>query len=620
MVEWGTVTRKMDQAPFRAGRVGGPTPLVQGPTPRWSVAMRTGLIKGLFWLGWSLILLAIPAAIIFCYLGLLPPGESWLVASIIGTGVPFIGVILMFGVSGRPTALGPNLSECLLTNEEFASEAPDAVVVLIHGTFAPEAEWMQKTSKIVQHLRSGLGRFKIAFCKFQWKGNVAHWLNNSHLDRYVASQRLSLLLDAIEGRFPTSRIFLVAHSHGGNVALYAANAKPARSSLAGIVTMGTPFIQVTARKVEDDLLFSWSCKEAATLAWIGLLVASFLGSLSLFFAGIVCLTSLNYLIKAVGVIAVLLALPLGFWYLESDGIGWVWVPDSTSTGGHWQIGQKVKIGDWVEEMRDDWEAALLRFVASLARERQDKLIAELDARVPSTLPVLCLTTGPDEMLRLLGRGLPIIGALNTLLSSETAWIIFVAVVLLSCCGGALVAGAWVPIMFFRDYSFSFLGLFACLLVGSINTVVAFFVLTTGSILVGVVVLPLWMLIRAPTAWPQLLAYGSANLWAIYFTRTSVAPEPRSGGDGKVEISVCDLGNADGLNKPQGLLTAKRGSKRPVQQHTNPTPPNQEGFSFAPDSNTMPRTYAPSALVPPSASNRALSGVEKLWYTTFFVLI
>jgi pimeloyl-ACP methyl ester carboxylesterase len=485
--------------------------------------MLATLVKGLFWLGWLLILLAFPVAVVLLYLDLLSSWEELLVVSMIAIGLPFIGVVLIFGFCGVAAILGPDLSACLLDDErEFASTAPDAVVILIHGTFAPDAEWVKKDSKMVQRLRCDLDTFKIAFCRFQWSGNVARWFNNSHLDRYAASQRLSLLLDAIEARFADSHIFLVAHSHGGNVALYAANANPARSSLAGIVTMGTPFIEVAPRKIEDDPLIWLSCEEVATLLWIALLLISWIGSLTLLFAGFYCLTSSGYLMMAVGIVSLLLSFLLGSWYLESDGTETVW-----DNGRYIETRRRYRIAKWVLQMRTDWSAALLNFVTSFAKQKQEKLIAKLDARAPSRAPMLFQRTRqPDEALRALARWLPAISAFSRFLSSEVTSTAFIVIVSILCLGGAVAAGVWVPISFFRENDFSFIGLVGCLWMGTAVGGLTFAVLTIGSLLGGFVLVPIWMIVRAPMAWPQLLAYGSGDLWAVYFTRTSVAPEPR----------------------------------------------------------------------------------------------
>lgn len=53
------------------------------------------------------------------------------------------------------------------------------------------------------------------------------------------------------GRAGRSRAF--AHSHGGNIALYALRNRDVAAAVAGLVTLATPFIVITARPLERPL-------------------------------------------------------------------------------------------------------------------------------------------------------------------------------------------------------------------------------------------------------------------------------------------------------------------------------------------------------------------------------
>lgn len=117
----------------------------------------------------------------------------------------------------------------------------DDVVILVHGTFARGAPWTHADSLIAKAVQAELPFAKVV--SFQWSGA------NSHSARIDAGSKLArfgnLLRD--EG---CQRIWIVSHSHGGNVALYALRDPLMRESVAGIVFLGTPFLQITEHQVD----------------------------------------------------------------------------------------------------------------------------------------------------------------------------------------------------------------------------------------------------------------------------------------------------------------------------------------------------------------------------------
>jgi pimeloyl-ACP methyl ester carboxylesterase len=108
------------------------------------------------------------------------------------------------------------------------------IFVLIHGTFSRKAKWTERGSKLYEELRKAFPVSKIEV--FDWDAK------NSHKSRIRAARDLETLVDKLSESFPRGKIFLVAHSHGGNIALYASRHFDCRSKLAGIVCMGTPFV------------------------------------------------------------------------------------------------------------------------------------------------------------------------------------------------------------------------------------------------------------------------------------------------------------------------------------------------------------------------------------------
>ena len=106
-------------------------------------------------------------------------------------------------------------------------------VLLIHGTFAAPApdkvNWYQEGEASVstfgqrlnEHLdRAGIGPAALRRCagvttEFAWSGD------NTHEARLQGGEKLFEKIDQLVRADPTARIHLVAHSHGGNVALRA---------------------------------------------------------------------------------------------------------------------------------------------------------------------------------------------------------------------------------------------------------------------------------------------------------------------------------------------------------------------------------------------------------------
>jgi pimeloyl-ACP methyl ester carboxylesterase len=117
------------------------------------------------------------------------------------------------------------------------------VVTLVHGTWARGAPWTQLDSPFCNQLREELTNHSAASVKFfriDWSGG------NSHRDRRIASIALRKQLLAQLQALPHARHYVVAHSHGGNVALRAVHNSPTLiRELSGIVAIATPFLRFT---------------------------------------------------------------------------------------------------------------------------------------------------------------------------------------------------------------------------------------------------------------------------------------------------------------------------------------------------------------------------------------
>src|SRR2546421_3776899 len=113
------------------------------------------------------------------------------------------------------------------------------IITLIHGTWARDAPWTQATSGLAKALAKVLG--SVHFERFAWSGS------NSHSARCRAATDLRQHIRDCKGSYPLQDHFLIAHSHGGNVVLYALRDKTAAASVRGVICLSTPFIQCRHR-------------------------------------------------------------------------------------------------------------------------------------------------------------------------------------------------------------------------------------------------------------------------------------------------------------------------------------------------------------------------------------
>ncbi|MCX6899906.1 MAG: alpha/beta fold hydrolase [Verrucomicrobia bacterium] len=121
------------------------------------------------------------------------------------------------------------------------------IVTLVHGTFAKNAAWTHESSPLAAALKERIpGEVRIE--AVNWSGH------NLHVSRYGAAQRLREHIKSLAKTFPGARQFIIAHSHGGNVAMYALNDGEVRKLVSGVVSLSTPFIMCRPRRLPEDLL------------------------------------------------------------------------------------------------------------------------------------------------------------------------------------------------------------------------------------------------------------------------------------------------------------------------------------------------------------------------------
>jgi len=119
---------------------------------------------------------------------------------------------------------------------------PITRITLVHGTFAPKAEWTGKDSPFRTQWPTSFNE-KVEFDKFQWSGN------NSHEARHVAALKLAERLKNRAQWYPERRNILIAHSHGGNVALDALRDSGVQKVVDALVCLNTPFLHCERRNL-----------------------------------------------------------------------------------------------------------------------------------------------------------------------------------------------------------------------------------------------------------------------------------------------------------------------------------------------------------------------------------
>ncbi|MGE0857166.1 MAG: hypothetical protein AB7L18_13860, partial [Hyphomicrobiaceae bacterium] len=123
----------------------------------------------------------------------------------------------------------------------FAAAPPALVVLTVHGTNDSDdrdegPRWWQRQSRFTQRLAHALTLRGIAPVSFE----PVHWSGaNSDHDRLDGARRVAASVAALNkaGR-PYS---VVAHSHGGNVAMEGLGSARSLGALSGVISFGTPF-------------------------------------------------------------------------------------------------------------------------------------------------------------------------------------------------------------------------------------------------------------------------------------------------------------------------------------------------------------------------------------------
>ena len=111
--------------------------------------------------------------------------------------------------------------------------------------------------KALQEKLSAAGLLGTRIHPFLWSGA------NSIFERNLAAQTLAHLLVKNNKENPSAGQLIIAHSHGGNVALRALHMLPPNFPALWVVTIATPFVEILASRGRRGFL-GRVCKFAAT--------------------------------------------------------------------------------------------------------------------------------------------------------------------------------------------------------------------------------------------------------------------------------------------------------------------------------------------------------------------
>lgn len=150
--------------------------------------------------------------------------------------------------------------------------------MLVHGTWARGAPWTNPTSDLRSHLLAVFGA--------ETECRVFNWSGRNSLDhRKRAAEELRALIADTQNRFPGRLCVVVAHSHGGNVAMSALSAEGPfiMPGLVRIICLATPFLQASprahdrkARKARARAAFDVATLVSAAAALLGLVAFALL--------------------------------------------------------------------------------------------------------------------------------------------------------------------------------------------------------------------------------------------------------------------------------------------------------------------------------------------------------
>ena len=316
------------------------------------------------------------------------------------------------------------------------------------------------------------------------------------------------------------------------MALYAANRYGDVARLSGIVCMGTPFIAVTPKAVDDDPPMLLTMKIVGELLFFAVVIASILlgfGCMSLAFRigsagrGIVRVVTIP-----IGIVVGVFSFGLMSWPASVDKdhpYRREYVAATDTQPAHSETRTNYVESEAAKRLEAGIKTRLINGSLILAKHRQATLVAQMSAITPASVPVFCLRSDRDEAYRSLHLEDSISVGTTAFLSSSTVSDLVVGIGGFIVLCVALFVGGKTALEFLREEGFGFGRLLGALFIGGLMgwTTALVSSLAFGALLI--VLAPLSVIARAPAAAPALLAYGSLNVSSEYLIDTQSLREP-----------------------------------------------------------------------------------------------
>jgi hypothetical protein len=120
------------------------------------------------------------------------------------------------------------------------------VLVLMHGTFSPDAEWTLPGSSLRSALEHEFND-ELTITRFSWSGI------NSHAERILAAEKFGRFVREWCSSKEKTRLLVIAHSHGANVVRYALRDPFVARKVPAVLAIAAPFIEVGVRDLAESL-------------------------------------------------------------------------------------------------------------------------------------------------------------------------------------------------------------------------------------------------------------------------------------------------------------------------------------------------------------------------------
>ena len=123
------------------------------------------------------------------------------------------------------------------------------VITLVHGTWGYQSEWIREHAALRGAFQKAFNEM-VFFRTFYWSGQ------NSFAARETAAENIrTFLREGIE-IFPYANHAIIAHRHGGNIALKALDDDVIRSRVSTVICLSTPFLTVASRNFGPFISFA----------------------------------------------------------------------------------------------------------------------------------------------------------------------------------------------------------------------------------------------------------------------------------------------------------------------------------------------------------------------------